>query len=538
MPTSLLRKGDDIVIRPQTNIPCDCFVLKGASLINESTITGESMPVVKTTGDFLFAGTRNLSDQIWVTIAQDQSTSSLTKVIEGVLTATEQRLDGMETLEAVMSYFVSGVMCLAVATLAATLWRLRSQSFITAFVPACEKMAAVLAAACPCGIGLAIPSAAMAGIGEHQLFYSVAYLTATDIAHSKGILLGGGIRTMQSLTKITHVVMDKTGTLTQGCLEVVHHHFSEDLRLERQLCYRLLAAAEFEEARAHPVAKSVFKWALSQTQLDESQRAIAPIRALRRTVGMGISCEVCSPSNEWIPVHIGRASFVASHNISVPFSQIDQNSEASKVHFAICNTYAGHLLLHDTLRCEAISVVDTLLQSGLEVTMLTGDTAAEASRISAALGIRVLGSRALPEDKVAHVQQLQKMGHHVAMVGDGINDAPAQVAADIGISISLAQGCLTGAGGVAIISNDLGALAVLFKISRRVVRQAKINVLWALVYNVIALSLAVGTWECWAWRVGPEGAGMMMAGNSVSVLCMSLWLRSTLGETVLRSRVD
>lgn len=506
-------------------------------MIDESTITGESMPVVKTVGDFLYAGTRNLSNQIWVTIAQDQSTSSLAKVIEGVVTATEQRVDGMEALEAVMSYFVSGVVCLAVATQAATMWRLRSQPFITAFVLACEKMATVLAAACPCGIGLAIPSAAMAGIGEHRLLCSDASLTNADVAYSKGILLGGGIRTMQILAKITHVVMDKTGTLTQGCLEVVHHHFSEDLGLERQLCYRLLAAAEFEEARVHPVAKSVFKWALSKTQLDKSQRAVAPVRALRRTLGMGISCEVCSPSNEWIPVHIGRASFVSSHNISVPFSSVDQNSEDSKVHFAFFNTYAGHLLVQDTLRREALSVVDTLLQSGLDVIMLTGDTAAEASRISAALGIRVLGSRALPEDKVAYVQQLQKMGHHVAMVGDGINDTPAQVAADVGISISLAQGCLTGAAGVAIISNDLGALTVLFKISRRVVRQAKLNVLWALVYNVIALSLAVGAWECWAWRVGPKGAGMMMAGSSVSVLCMSLWLRSTLGEIASRKRV-
>lgn len=247
---------------------------------------------------------------------------------------------------------------------------------------------------------------------------------------------------------------------------------------------------------------------------------------------MGISCEVRGHSDEWIPVHIGQASFFSSQSIAVPPSlcQVDQNSDASTVHFAFSKAYAGTLHIRDTLRPEASAVVNVLLSYRLDVTMLTGDTAAEASRISAKLGIRALASRALPEDKVAHVRKLQDEGHRVAMVGDGINDALAQAAADVGISMSLARGCFAGSESVVVISNNLNALLHLFKISRRVVRQAKFNVVWALMYNALALSFAVGVWECWGWSVGPRGAGMMMAGSSASVLCMSLWLRLRLGK--------
>ncbi|KAF1357216.1 hypothetical protein EJ07DRAFT_129514, partial [Lizonia empirigonia] len=522
--------GDHVLIQPQATIPCDCFILEGSSAIKESSVTGEGIPVVKTVGDFLFAGTKNLSGQIRVAVAQNQPDSSLAKVIESVSGATDQRSEGTEPLDVIMNYFVSGVMCLAAAAFSATLWSLQSKPYAIVLMAACERAATVLAATCPCGLGLATPSAAMAGI---------------DVAYSNGVLLGGGIRTMQALTETTHVVMDKTGTLTQGRLEVVQHCFSETLRLNRQLCYWSLAAAEFEEARVHPVAQAVFKWDLSHTQLSKSPQAVADTRNLQRVLGMGVSCEVRGHSDEWIPVHIGHAPFLSSHSIIVP-SQVDQNPEASTVHFAISNTYTGTLFIRDALRPEAPSVVTTLLHSGLHVTMLTGDTSSEASRISTTLGIRVLGSRALPEDKASHTKNLQQLGHRVAMIvsdrhcsriySDGINDAPAQAAAGVGISISLSQGVLAGAASVVVISNNLQAVPRLFDISKQVVRQAKLNVAWALVYNVFALSLAMGMWERWGWSVKPSGAGMMMAGSSASVLGMSLWLRWRLQRAAMTKK--
>lgn len=349
-------------------------------------------------------------------------------------------------------------------------------------------------------------------------------LTA-DIAHSQGILLGGGIRTMRALSTTTHVVMDKTGTLTQGHLGVVSHRFAEDLKLNRQLCYRLLAAAEFEEARVHPVASAVFKWALTKAQGRPSE-LVPETRNLRRVLGMGVSCEVKGHSDEWIAVHVGHESFLSSNNIIVtPDTKDSGRSAASKVHFAFSNRYAGSVIVRDTIRPNASSVVTKLLESGRQVTMLTGDNDEEAARISSSLGIQVLASRALPHDKVAHVEALQGRSHHVAMVGDGVNDAPAQAAANVGISISRTQGFLVGSGSVVIVSGDLRAIVALFAISEKVVWQAKVNVCWALVYNVFALSLALGAWEPWGLRINQSMAGTLMAVSSTSVLGMSLWLR-------------
>jgi len=329
---------------------------------------------------------------------------------------------------------------------------------------------------------------------------------------------------MHALSSITHVIMDKTGTLTQGRLGVTSYYFIEGLRLNRQLCYRLLAAAEFEEARVHPVARAVLKWALSNAR-GRPLDLVPETRNLQRVLGMGVSCEVKGHSEEWIAVHVGQVSFLSSNGIIIPGTQYGDEPAASRVHFAFSNRYAGCLVIRDTVRPNASSVVTKLLESGRQVTMLTGDNNEEAERISSALGIQVLASRALPHDKVMHVKELQTRGHQVAMVGDGVNDAPAQAVADVGISMSRTQGFLVGSGSVVIVSGDLRALLQLFAISRSVVWQAKMNVCWALTYNVFALSLALGLWESRGLRITQSMAGTLMAGSSASVLGMSLWLR-------------
>ena len=346
-----------------------------------------------------------------------------------------------------------------------------------------------------------------------------------DVAYSQGILIGGGIGTLQKLARTTHVVMDKTGTLTQGRLDVVHYHFDQALRFNRHLSYRLLAAAEMEDARVHPVAKAVFKWALSQAQQGKLQHSLAETRGLTRVLGMGVRCEVKGHSDEWISVHVGHASFLEENGVVVPTLHEEKLLEASTVHFAFDKRHAGYVVVQDTVRHEASSVIESLKQSGQQVTMLTGDNAAEAARISTELDISVLGFRALPSDKMQHIKDLQRQGQHVVMVGDGINDALAQAAADVGVSISLAQGCLTGAGSVIVLSGNLCSLHALFAISRKVVKQVKINIWWALLYNAVALSLALGIWEDWGLCITASTAGMLMTGSSASVLGMSMWLR-------------
>ncbi|KAF2034806.1 hypothetical protein EK21DRAFT_55193 [Setomelanomma holmii] len=319
VPASLLKKGDEVLIPPNATIPCDCYVTSGKSAVDEASITGEANPVSRSVGDFLLAGSRNMSHTLRVVISLDQSESTLAKIIEGVSAATEQRLDGIESLDTILRIFVYGVILLAIVAFMYTFANHSEAQFLSASVAAFERSITILAAACPCGIGLAIPSAAMAGV---------------DAAYSKGILLRGGIRTMDALHKTTHIVMDKTGTLTEGNLNVTNYHFEE---------------------------------------------------------------------------------------------------------------------------------------GGLEVTMLTGDAACEASRISTLLNMPVLASRASPSDKMCHIQTIRNQGHRVVMVGDGINDSLAQAAADV----------------------------ELFSISRKVMAQAKMNIRWALIYNIIALTLATGLFSRW-----------------------------------------
>jgi Cu+-exporting ATPase len=487
VPASLLKKGDDVIILPQATVPCDCYIVEGSSAIDESTITGEASPVTKEMGDFLLAGTKNLSRRLRVTICQDQSESSLAKVIEGVSTATEQRLEGTESLDVVMRVFVSGVMLLALVAFATTLNRHWGQPVLDVITAACERAMTVLAAACPCGIGLATPSAAMAGV---------------DAAYSEGVLLSGGIRTMDALSKATHVVMDKTGTLTKGKLKVMSHHFDGELTLNKDMCYRLLAAAEAEDARVHPVAKAVFKWALAKSTPSETMpipEHVKKTRHLISTPGRGTSCEVQAFANIWTKVSIGTTAYLHENGIEVA----TDSTEDSKVHFAFDGRYGGYLCVQDTIRPEAPSVIQSLLSDGLQVSMLTGDAAPEAACISSLLNIPVLASRASPFDKQRYVQDLQRQGHRVVMVGDGVNDLLAQATADVGVSISLTQGCLASTGSVVILSGNLHCLADAFSISRQVVAQARMNVRWALVYNIVALSLALGVFEGWGIAITP-----------------------------------
>ncbi|KAF2711408.1 heavy metal translocatin [Pleomassaria siparia CBS 279.74] len=511
VPGSLLKKGDDILIQPQATIPCDCYILDGSSAINESNITGESLPVVKDVGDFLLAGTKNLSRQLRVIVCKDQSESSLAKIIEGIVTATEQRSEDTEPLGVVMRGFVFGVIFLAGVAFTRKMYQSRHLNMVACFTVACERATTVLAAACPCGIGLATPSAAMAGV---------------DAAYAQGVLLSGGIRTMEALQKATHVVMDKTGTLTQGRLYVTSFQFDESLRLNRKLCHRLLAAAEVDEARIHPVAKAVFKWALSNADLTST--SMSRTRNFTQVLGKGVKCEVNAHSDEWISVHVGTPRFLEENQIVIPQCASRNNSSASMVYFAFDKRYGGRLYVQDTLRQEACYVVDALLKHGLQVTMLTGDTAMEAERISSTLKIPVLGSRALPSDKMQYVKDLQQQGHRVVMVGDGMNDSLAQAAADVGICISLAQDCFSGAGSAVIVSGNLTSVASLFSISKQVVAQAKLNIWWALIYNIVAISIAMGLFEEWGVCITASTAGSMMAFSSISVLSMSLYLRHRL----------
>jgi len=519
VPAALLRQQQEIVIDPSSIIPCDCYVIEGTSVVDQSIMTGESVPARKTTGDFLLAGTRNLSHPLAAVVYKEQRDSSLDQLIDSISTATEHKMDGQEGVEAITTYFVLGVLILTALGFFKTFASSQqlSLTLVDRINLASERAMTILAAACPCALGLATPSAIMAGI---------------DAAWSKGVLFLNGARTIDNLSRLTHITMDKTGTLTEGRLEITGAHFTSHFAPRKNLCYRLLCAAEREEAQSHPVGKAVFQWAL--TQLEDGDRRLqskVSVRNLNSIPGKGVSCEVEGPVGIWYGVHVGNASFVLDNNISIPLvshTPAPALESSTTVYFAINSSFAGTLHLQDTIRPNAAAVISRLQGLGLTLSMLTGDTEGEAQRVSARLSIPVLASTSLPSDKQAHIQALQSDGAIVAMLGDGINDAPAQAAADVGILLSLTRSAVAGAADVVVMSPDLACVPKMLEIARTTKAHAQWNVASAAAYNIVALGLAMGVAEGWGVRIDASTAGTMMALSSLGLLASSLWLRRRL----------
>ena len=517
VPAALLRVQEEIVLEPYRIIPCDCYVLEGSSTVDESMMTGEPVPVPKSAGDNLISGTRNLSEPLVAVVYKEQQDSSLEQLIESITYCTEQKTGGQDRVESMTTYFVSVVLCLTAVGFCWTLWHTSpGLAMVERINIACERAMAILAASCPCAIGLAIPSATMAGI---------------DAAWCHGMLLVGGARTIEDVSHLTHIVMDKTGTLTEGRFEVANWAFSSRWIGAKDVCCRLLCAAERPESQAHPVGKAVFQWALTQLQsVDKRIQSINLTRSYTNVPGRGLSCEV-EDSGIWYSLHIGTQVFLQQNGINVTSDDIARPPlGTTEVHFAIGGEYAGIIVLQDTIRTEAPSVISKLRQSGLNVTMLTGDTPSEAFRVSNQLDMEILASCSLPHEKSALVSKLQSHGHNVAMVGDGINDALAQSTANVGILLALSRTCMTGAADVIIMSPDLKCLCSLLEISRKTMACAKWSVRWAVTYNFVAIGLAIGLGERWGISIDAALAGTMMAFSSASVVGISLLLRRQLSK--------
>ncbi|OAG43022.1 hypothetical protein AYO21_02641 [Fonsecaea monophora] len=589
IPTNLLEPLDTYHISAQSLIPCDSYVVRGTSLVDEASMSGESLPSRKTVGDFLMSGTRNLSAELVAVVLKDQADSSLERLVASVEAATEQKYDraqnsvgsddqpGIATEDLITRYFVATILVLTMLGFVYTfVFTADSLPITDRLNLASERAMAILASACPCAIGLATPSAIMAGV---------------DVAYASGILLPGGVEAFKNLSLLTHVVMDKTGTLTEGRLRISHETFAEPFDTDqgkRELCYSLLSAAEREVSQAHPVARAVFQWCVRQLLAvpqfkegrgRETEPGTAPVRNVSSITGKGVYAEVQGAAMAWYTVHIGSSRFLSESGISITPAATDQSGAArgtTEVYFAIDGKYAGSFTLQDTIRQGAPQVIESLKALGLKLTMLTGDSETEAHRVSSQLQIPVLAAKSLPHEKRELVVSVQsqraceskgqskrgvsngigvldvldsvlrlssaKKGDRsvVAMLGDGLNDAPAQAAADVGIlfslsplsgrrpdSASLALG--TCAADVIIMTPDLGALPKLMTIATQTMAQARWNMYWAVFYNVFAIALAMGGSELLGFgTVDASTAGTMMALSSVTVLGMSLDLRRRL----------
>ncbi len=493
VPLDQLIVGDIIIVRPGERIAADGVITQGYSSIDESMITGESIPADKNIGDQVMGGTINKTGAFRFRASKIGRDTMLARIIRLVEEAQGSKAPIQRLADRIASVFVPIVM--AIAALTFMVWLIWGPSFNLALINA----VAVLVIACPCALGLATPTAIMAGTGRGA---------------ELGILIRRG-EVLEQAGGITSILFDKTGTLTSGRIAVsnvaVMPEFAEDDLLS------LVASAE--GSSEHPIGQAITDYArLKKITLLEAW----DFKALP---GSGLSCRVGGRM-----VEVGHRQMMEQKGIG--YTKLEklagrlQQEGKTVVYVAIDSRPAGIIAVADTLRENAVRVIADLKGLGLRTAMITGDHREAAINIAGQLGIDQVLAEVLPGDKAAEVKKLQAAGQKVAMVGDGINDAPALAQANIGIAMGRGTDVAIESADIILISDNLELIAGSLKLSKATLRVIKQNLFWAFFYNVIGIPVAAGAlYPLWGILLNPMLAALAMAFSSVSVVSNSLRLR-------------
>lgn len=487
--------GDEIVIRPGEKIPVDSEVLSGSSAVDESMVTGEPMPVTKHAGDTVIGATVNGTGSLRVRAAKVGSDTMLAQIIRLVQQAQASKAPIQRLADAVSAYFVPAVIAIAIGTFAVWFTLGPSPALTLALVSA----VAVLIIACPCALGLATPLSVMVGTG-------------------KGARAGILIRSAEALEtahKLDTVVLDKTGTVTEGkpVLTDVHTTGGFD---ETELL-RLVAAAETDSE--HPLAQAIVTGV--------RDRGLHPPAAtgFDSVTGKGVQATVDGRA-----VLVGTARLLGDAGIdTTALTPIAANLSAegkTPVLAAVDGRPAGVIAVADTLKDDSLAAIAALRRLGIEVVILTGDNARTAAAIAAQVGVDRVLAEVLPEHKADEIRRLQGEGRTVGMVGDGINDAPALAAADVGLAIGTGTDVAIEAADITLISGSLSGVVTAIRLSRATMRNIRQNLFFALIYNAVGVPLAAGAlYPLWGLRLSPIIAAAAMALSSLSVVTNASRLR-------------
>lgn len=498
VPIGQLQIGDEVAVRPGEKIATDGVVLSGASAVNEAMLTGESLPVAKTTGAAVFGATLNTTGALRFRVTKVGADTLLASIVRLVEDAQGSRAPIQRLADRVSGIFVPVVV--VIALLAFVAWFDLSPAG-QRLPMALQAFVAVLIIACPCALGLATPTAIMVGTGR---------------AAARGIL----IRSAEALERayaVNTVLLDKTGTLTKG--EPAVTDFSP---LPGQDSAHLLAlAAAVEHHSEHPLAQAVVRYAdqVTQSRSDAVTQFIAH-------AGRGAGATVAGQA-----VLIGSERLLTEAGIMLPSSiraATDRlRAEAQTVLLlAVDGQAVGVFGVADVVRATSADAVARLHRMGLDVVMLTGDNATTAGAIARQVGITRFFADALPADKAAKVAELQAEGRVVAMVGDGINDAPALARADVGLAVGTGTDVAAEAAGITLLRGEVGGVAEAIDLSRRTMRVIRQNLFFAFIYNALGIPIAAGVlYPITGWLLSPMIAAAAMALSSVSVLTNSLRLR-------------
>ena len=473
-----LRAGDTVRIRPGETVPADGCVLDGESAADESLLTGESRPVPKRAGDALIGGSTNTASPLVMRVERVGEATRVAAIQRLMERAAAEKPRLVEMADRVAGRFIVALLLLAVAT-AFAWWWIDASRVLWIFV-------AVLVVSCPCALSLATPA---------------ALTVATGALAARGVLVTRG-HAIEALARADRFIFDKTGTLTVGHMELV-----EVIPVRGEAAFALAMAAALERGSEHPIAR-----ALTAGGAD----AGVAVSAVRATTGAGV--EGLIDGRTW---RLGRPEFVAAmHGLAVP-SELESKVGAGDTVIALGNAegWQAFFRLSDSLRSEAAAMAAKLSAAGIRLSIFSGDAPAAAARAGAALGIADVRGGLSPEDKHAALKALQAAGETVAMVGDGVNDAPVLAQAQVSIAMGGGADLARANADIVLLGNDLQALPQGLALARRTVRIVKQNLVWAFAYNFLAIPLAMAGW------VTPWMAGIGMSASSLLVVLNALRLQ-------------
>ena len=489
IPLEQVKVGDLIRVRPGEKIAVDGTVLEGETSIDESMVTGESIPVDKSVGDAVIGSTINNSGTIIFKAEKVGSETMLAQIVDFVKKAQTSRAPIQDLTDKISGIFVPAVVILGLLTF--WIWFVfLGESFVTSLLYG----VAVLIIACPCALGLATPTALMVGTGRSA---------------KMGILLKNGT-VLQEIQKVQTIVFDKTGTLTEGKPVV-----TDVIGDEREV---LSLAASLEDVSQHPLAQAVVNRA------SELGISLYPVENFQALHGKGVTGDINGKQ-----VLLGNAKLLDDlaipHDYQERFDLLEKEAK-TVVFLSVDGELKGLLALQDVPKENAREAIAKLKKRGLRTVMLTGDNAGVAHAIAEQIGIEEVIANVLPEEKAHEIHKLQKNGK-LAFVGDGINDAPALSVADVGIAMGSGTDIAIESADLVLTTNNLLGLARAFDMSKKTFNRILLNLFWASIYNLIGIPIAAGVFSSLGLVLNPELAGLAMAFSSVSVLISSLMLNFT-----------
>ncbi len=490
VPLDQVQVGDLIRVKPGEKVPVDGMILEGVTSLDESMVTGESMPIMKKVGDTVVGSTINNNGTITFKATKVGSDTMLAQIVDLVKKAQTSHAPIQNLTDKISNIFVPAVMIVAILTF--MIW----YSFVGAtFVQALLFAVSVIEIACPCALGLATPTALMVG---------------TARSAKMGVLIKNG-EVLQEVSNIDTVVFDKTGTITVG-KPVVTDIVGDAKKV-------LTIAASLEESSEHPLASAILQKA------KDKEISTVKVEKFEAIEGKGVRAN-----------YNGQVAFVGSNRLLVDVNisreiasraEKLQNEAKTVVYVGLDGKIIGLVAIQDVPKPSSKDAIKELKARGLMTVMLTGDNKRVAQAIADEVGIDRVIAEVMPNDKAQQIKELQDKGKKVAFVGDGINDAPALSTADVGIAMGSGTDIAIDSGGIVLVRNDLRGVVRALDISKKTFNRIKLNLFWALIYNVIGIPIAAGLFAFVGFTLSPELAGLAMAFSSVSVVSSSLLLNKT-----------